>query len=83
MKGKDTYAIRRNLTDSVSDKWWKCILIKDKFNSVTAYRKYDRRKLIKEKIFNLQITNKRLRNGKKIAYQSEVCSDNRAKVVPG
>lgn len=78
MKGKDTYATRRNLIDSVSDKWWKCILIKDEFNSVTAYRKYDRRKLIKEKIFNLQITNKRLRNGKKIAYQSEVCSDKRA-----
>lgn len=64
MKNHDTYSIRRNLIDSISEKWLSCIIIKNRFNSVIAYSKYDRRKRMKEKIIYLQRKNKRLRHGK-------------------
>ena len=78
MKNHNTYAIRRKLVDSISSKWWDCIWIKNGFNVVKSYAKFNHRKQTREKVIKMKIINKRIRNGKKIAYQSKVCSDKRA-----
>lgn len=64
MKIHNTYAIRRNLIDSISLKWWKFIIVKNKFNVVVARNEYNSRRQSREKIIQSQIKNKRFRNGK-------------------
>lgn len=75
MKNHNTYAIRRNLMDSVSWKWWGCMTVKNRFNVATAYYKFDKRKQMTEKIIKNQITNKRLRNGKATACEREISAN--------
>lgn len=64
MKIHNTYAIRRNLIDSISLKWWEFIIVKNKFNVVVARNAYNSRRQSREKIIQSQIKNKRFRNGK-------------------
>lgn len=55
MKIHNTYAIRRNLIDSISLKWWKFIMVKNKFNVVVARNAYNSRRQSREKIIQSQI----------------------------
>ncbi len=64
MKNYNTYAIRRNLIESIGQKWWKYIVIEDRFNVVRIIKKFNKREIIKEKIKKLNEYNKKLRNGK-------------------
>lgn len=50
LKHHNTYAIRRNIVNSIGKKWWKYILVKNKFYSIIEKSKYNKRKQIKKLI---------------------------------
>ena len=64
MKHYNSYAIRRNLLESVDPRWWKVLYIGNHFYKVVVKKQYKTREITKEKIKNNCLINKRKRNGK-------------------
>jgi RNA-directed DNA polymerase len=72
MRNYNTYAIRRNLIESIGQKWWGIILIENRFNVVRIIKKYNKREIIKQKIKYYTNFNKRQRNGKITRNQQQI-----------
>lgn len=64
MKCNCSFAIRRNLLNELDRKWWDIISVDSDFGRVALRKKYNKNSSVKKEIIEIQLQNKRKRNGK-------------------